>query len=452
MAHVRFTPITTQTFACRPLAPLQADWWTGFDDPILTDLVEMALRDSPTLTASDAIIDQTEILLRRARLAGSPATAAGASAQVGRNPGRNQDVDLRGSASLSASWEYDAFGRIAAQVQSATYDIESARQNRRDLATIIASETALAYAELRGAQIRLGVAIDNADAQAEGLELIETLVDNGRSTMLDYERAAAQYHATLSTIPTFEATIASALNRLSALTGRSASDLDPLIASALVADIGVPTLEGPIAAGSIDDLMERRPDIRLAQADLASQLALSEAARARLFPTITINASASALLTEAADVLRTTSLGFGIGPSISWEGPDLRRVYADIDISDARVDQLAAIYNQTVLDALSEVESALSDYAKELERRDDLIAASAAAERALELARLRFSEGLDDYLDVLDAQRPLLTTQDQLASSRTETSRRAIRTYRALGGIWTDDELSVIRSASLIGN
>ncbi|MEL6245138.1 MAG: TolC family protein, partial [Pseudomonadota bacterium] len=139
------------------------------------------------------------------------------------------------------------------------------------------------------------------------------------------------------------------------------------------------------------------------------------------------------------------------GPSLVWEGPDLRRVYARIDQADAISMQAAALYEQAVLDALADAESALSDYALELERRADLVIAAAAARRALDLATLRFQEGLDDYLDVLDAQRTLLDAEDRLATSQAETASRAIRAYRALGGVWDDPALVDFRNSQTGG-
>ena len=118
-----------------------------------------------------------------------------------------------------------------------------------------------------------------------------------------------------------------------------------------------------------------------------------------------------------------------------WEGPDLRRVRADIALSDAQTKQAYAVYEQTVLQALSDVETALSNAKNEVQRRDDLIKAAEASRTALELAQLRFDEGLDDFLDVLEAQRTLLENEDRLAQSRLETTRLAILTYRELGGV-----------------
>ncbi|MEM7767873.1 MAG: TolC family protein [Pseudomonadota bacterium] len=428
--------------------PVAAEWWDGFHDPILPTLVELAFAQSPALNGADFQVAAAEAELRRITLDRSPDLTSQAGADVGRPAGPGGDPDASIDAALFASWELDAYGRIAALVDSAEASRDAIRQIRRDLAVTIASETALAYVDLRGAQRRLSVARQNADAQKEGLDLIAALRDNGRATQLDFDRSEAIYRTTLASIPTFKADIDAAVNRLSALTGQPAT-----LARARFADLlegespRIPELAGPLAVGTPRALLRRRPDVRLAEADLAGALALTAAARADLFPEITLNANASALFNTNGDFFDEDGLGFSIGPALRWAGPDLRRVRANIDAADARAGIAAASYEQAVFDALSDVETALSLYINELSRRADLVAAAEASQRALALATLRFQEGLDDYLDVLDAQRTRLDAEDRLAASRLETARRAIRAYRSLGGIWDDDTLTARRAS-----
>lgn len=427
--------------------PVSADWWTRFDDPRLGELVELALARSPALTGADFSVAAAQAELRRVRLARSPDLASQAGADVGRPAGRGGDPEITLDGALLASWEIDAYGRIAALIESAEASAEAVRQIRRDLAVSIASDTALAYVELRGAQRRLSITRQNAAAQKEGLGLIRTLLENGRATQLDLDRAEAIYRTTLASIPTFQADIDDATNRLATLTGRPATQAGLDFADLLEdTDVAIPSLSGPLAAGAPRQLLRRRPDVRLAEADLASALALSAAARADLFPEITLNANAAALFTSTGTFIDEDGLGFGIGPAIRWAGPDLRRVRAAIDAADARAGIAAASYEQVVLEALSDAETALSRYVNERSRRADLVAAAEAAQRALTLATLRFQEGVDDYLDVLDAQRTRLDAEDRLAASRLETARRAIQAYRSLGGIFDDNALTAVRA------
>ncbi|MEM9375320.1 MAG: efflux transporter outer membrane subunit [Pseudomonadota bacterium] len=414
-----------------------ADWWQRFEDPILIQLVETALAENKDLAVARANIDIARAILASETLERSPATSTTAAADVGRATREGADTELTASGRLGATWEIDLFDRIESEIQSAAFSLQQARELRRDTAVTIASETALAYVDLRGNQVRLSVAQSNADLQGESVDLLRVLFENGRATRLDLERAESQYRTTLASLPLFQANIRTSAIRLSVLTGQS--DFSTSDAWALTVE-AVPIIPAPPASlniGTPDALIRRRPDIRAAEADIASRFALGAADRARLFPTLTFNADLLALFTENIDL--EDSFGFAIGPAISWEGPDLRRVEADIEISDAQTRAAFAVYENAVINALAEVETALIAYGQEQVRREDLEAAAIAAQRAFELARLRFDEGLDDFLDVIDAQRTLLDAQDRVENNKLEATRQAISTYRALGGIWQDE-------------
>lgn len=427
--------------------PVSADWWTGFSDPVLAGLVTTALEASPALRAADFSVTETEAALRLALLGASPTASSRAGVTAARPTGANADrINVSATGTLAASWEFDAFGRIAALVEAARFDTAAARELRRDIAVTLASETALAYINLRGAEARLEVGRRNAQTQVEGLDLVRTLVDNGRATQLDLERAENQYRTTLANLPVYEGEREAAISRLAALTGAPASAADGLVERLAASPGLIPTLSAPLTAGTPEDLLRRRPDIRVAEAQVGAALALGEAARANLFPRITLNANLLGLVRNAGVALSDESIGFDIGPAISWAGPDLRGVYANIDATDARAGRLVANYQSTVLNALADAETSLTNLASETRRTADLEAALASARRAHDLARLRYQEGLDSYLNVLDAQRSLLDAEDRLAVNRAETARRAVRAYRSLGGIWTDEELAAFRA------
>ncbi len=422
------------------------NWWAGFEDPLMTDLISTALAHNKTLAAAQANVETAEALLRSQALSGSVTTRSTGSVELGRAAAQGGNPNVSAFGSLFASWEYDRFGRIAALIQRAEFDVQTAQETRRDIAVTITAETATAYIDLRGAQMRRGVARENTEIQREGLELLETLFENGRANKLDTERAESQFRTTLATLPALEADIRNAMSRLTALTGRTLKADSDIKVETLQRPADIPQLQTALFIGSPQDMIRRRPDIRAAETEIGALLSLGSAERARLFPIITLGADISSVFREGVSL--GDSFGFGIGPSLIWEGPDLRQVYADIDVADARVRAAVSRYEASVITALNEVEVALTNYTQEHARLSNLIAAASSAERAVDLARLRFEEGLDDYLDVIDAQRTLLTTQDTLERSRIETSRRAIAAYRSLGGIWSADLLDKAVEAS----
>lgn len=414
-------------------------WWSQFQDDEMSGLIDRALASNKSLEVSAANVRVAEAIAGRQQLERGYATRTTVGADFGRSARDGQDLALSVSGGIGASWEIDVFDRIRTQIAAAEFDVEAAREARQDIAVIIASNTALNYVQLRGAQRRLEVARQNAETQAQGLRLLGTLLENGRATRLDVERAEALYRTTLASQPRFEAAANNALSALAALTGQPANAPDAELLGLLEKVIDIPEHRGAIATGSVEGMIRRRPDIRRAEALIGRELALSEAARADLFPSVVMNFDILSLLDDTNDVGDLSSFGFGLGPSIQWAGPDLRRVRASIDINDARAEVAIAQYEDVVIAALSEVEIALASYAKELERRADLQKAATSANRALELANLRFEEGLDDFLDVLEAQRTVLDAEDRLAESRLQASTQAIFAYRALGGVRLDD-------------
>ena len=267
------------------LSEFNDEWWAQFDDTIMSGLIGQSLLANKSLDVAAANIRIAESIAAGQRLARTYSTGTTTSATLGRAARAGQGVEVSTQAGLGASWEFDAFGRIEAQIAAAEFDLEATRQARRDVAVIVASQTALTYVQLRGAQRRLEVARKNASTQAEGLELLQTLLDNGSATQLDVERAEAQYRTTLASLPTFEAVIQTSVSGLAVLTGQPANEQDQAW-DAIVTQTGdIPEHRGAIAAGSVDDLIRRRPDIRQAEAFIARQLALGKAARADLFTT-----------------------------------------------------------------------------------------------------------------------------------------------------------------------
>lgn len=433
--------------AASDAASVSADWWSGFSDPALAALVERTLTASPVLRSADFSIAEAEAALRLAILGLGPTASSRAGVTAARQTGPGADrINVSASGTIAAGWEIDAFGRLGALADAARFDEIAARELRRDIAVSLAAETALAYISLRGAEARLEVGRRNAETQAEGLNLVRTLFDNGRATQLDLAQAETLYRTTLSNLPVYEADREAALSRLAALTATPATDLAAILPELLATPGAIPSLDAPLAAGTPEALLRRRPDVRIAEAQIGAALALGEAARADLFPRITLNANLLGLVRNSGVAISDESIGFDLGPAISWAGPDLRPVYARIDASDARSNRLIADYQATVFDALADAETALTNLATEQRRTSDLEAALTSARRAFELASLRYQEGLDSYLNVLDAQRSLLDAEDRLAVNRAETARRAVRAYRSLGGIWTDEELAAFRA------
>jgi multidrug efflux system outer membrane protein len=220
--------------------------------------------------------------------------------------------------------------------------------------------------------------------------------------------------------------------RLGVLIGQPPTALEP----ELSAPMPLPMLPTLVALGRPDDLLRRRPDIRLTERNLAAATARVGVATADLFPRVTLFGSVALQAGSFLDFGKGGSDTFAVGPSVFWAAFDLGRVRARIRAADARTEAALAQYEQRVLLALEETENALVDFTRQQVRRDLLRASAQASEKAQNLARQRYQFGVTDFLTVLDAERTLLEAQDRLADSETLTATALVAVYKALGGGW----------------
>jgi multidrug efflux system outer membrane protein len=268
--------------------------------------------------------------------------------------------------------------------------------------------------------------------QRATLQLTQARLEAGRSTELDTARAQAQLSATLSTLGPLEAAIARSIHRLGVLTGQQPDALREL----LTPTRALPELPQLTAVGDPAALLRRRPDVRVAERELAASTALVGVAIADLFPKVTFTGNFSYAAAEPGQLGSSASRGYTIAPGITWAAFDLGRVRAEVAGSRAHADVALAGYEQAVLRALEETENALITHARTRDSLSDAAAAAAASQTAARIARTRYEGGMVDFLDVLDAERTQLAEEDRLAQSRTDAATSLVAVYKALGGGW----------------
>jgi NodT family efflux transporter outer membrane factor (OMF) lipoprotein len=334
------------------------------------------------------------------------------------------------SAGADASWDLDVFGQIRHTVQARGALVGAAEETSRDVEVSFTAELARAYFELRGAQEQLAVAKQNAENQRHTFDLTRQRLDAGRGSAFDTERAQAQLSSTLASIPTREAQVAAAQYRIGVLVGRSPAD----VARELEQGERIPPLPDTIAIGEPDAVVRYRPDVAAAERQAAAQGALVGAAKASYLPRLSIGGSVGYAAPTFNAVGDQGTLRYVVGPVVTWPALNLGRVKTEVDAAQAREDAARAEYGRVVLTAMADVETSITRYRTARERLQRLEEASAASERAAELARLRFSEGVTDFLQVLDAERTQLEAQDQLAQGRTDAAAAYAALYRAVGG------------------
>ena len=333
---------------------------------------------------------------------------------------------------FDANWEIDVFGSKRRQVEAATADIGAAEENHRQMALTIMAEVARDYFELRGTQERLAIARQNLAAQSNLLVLTESRVRAGLKPDIDAVRARAQVETTDATIPPLLAQIRRLSHALSILVGQDPQVLnDELSQSKLL-----PPTPPVVAVGLPSDLLERRPDIRAAERNIAAANARIGSAIADLFPKFALTASAGLDSTSPDHLLDWESRYFLISPTVTWRIFDAGRIMSNIKLQQAMTDEASLEYHSTILKALKEVEDALVTYAMDRERQAKLDAACQQNQLALELMQERYAHGLVTFLDVLDAERTALSSQDQLAQFTSASVTDVVALYKALGGGW----------------
>jgi NodT family efflux transporter outer membrane factor (OMF) lipoprotein len=420
-----------------PAAPAPAGFWTSLGDSTLDRLVAEATRVGFDVRAAEARLRGARAQRTLASLDFAPTvTVAGgytrqrlAAATFGLPAGSIPDQDLW-DAGFDASWEVDLFGRLRGAHSAQQAFVQSSEESLRDVQVSLAAEVARSYFELRGAQEQLLVAERNAANQRRTLELTQERLDAGRGTAFDTERARAQLNTTLAAIPALQANVAAAEYAIGVLVGRSPEG----VAAELATPEALPPLPASVALAAADSVVRHRPDVAAAERIYAGQRALVGSAKADYLPRLTVGGSVGFTSTTLDAWGERGSSRFAVGPVLSWPALNLARVKARVDASRAIADEARAGYEQAVLRATAEVETSLARYRSARSRLDLLAEAASASERAAELARLRFTEGVADFLQVLDAERTLLLAQDDLARGRADAATAYAALYKAAGG------------------
>jgi multidrug efflux system outer membrane protein len=431
-------------FANAASAEFKADgvegaWWKQFRDPRLIRLIELAARNNRDLKAAEANLRQARALFLDAGLNLLPHvnTHANYTSQLRSASALNhrqfvpRDLKLY-NVGFDTFWEVDIWGHIRRDVEAREADVEAIEADRRDLLVSVVSEVARNYFQLRGHQNQMAVARRNAQNQESTVALTEARQKAGAGTEFDTARAKAQLSTTLATIPPIENLIRQDAHRISVLTGQ----LPAALAKELLEAAPLPPLPELVRIGRPADLLRRRPDIRAAERDLAAATSRIGVATAELFPKVTFVGSFSLESSSFAGLGAAGSGANSFGPRISWPGLDLAQVAARIQAADARAEASLAEYEQTVLNALEETENALVAYDQVRQRRALLAQAAAQSQRAYQLAHVRFDEGVENFLNLLDTEKRLLEDQREYAQSETATATALVALYKALGGGW----------------
>lgn len=416
--------------------PADQNWWRMYRDPALDALVADALAANTDLRVAVARLDAAKASLRGARADRLPQVTAGASGTYGRLPqsqrlpGSNREAAVFDTG-LDVSYEVDLAGRVRRNIEAARGDVAASAADADAVRVAIVAATTHAYVDAAAAAERQAVAERIVALLSKSAELTGKRVDAGRATKFDYVRIATLRDQRAALVPAIIAERQAALFRLATLTGRTPQEL-PAAASARTT---TPRLDQPIPVGDGAGLLARRPDVRAAERRLAAATARIGVATADLYPHITLGGSGGVTGPSLDDLFTGGPVRWLVGPLLNWS---LNQSAARAKIAGAQADTRGALasFDGSVLTALEETETALSTYARELDRRAQLQSARDNAETAARITRARQREGTIDFLEVLDAERTFADADADVAAADARIADAQIDLFRALGGGW----------------
>ena len=344
---------------------------------------------------------------------------------------------------VDVSWELDFWGRFRRGIESADANLLASIAGYDEALVLLTSQVADTYAVIRTTEEQLRIARENVVLQRRSYDITEVLYRNGSDSELDMQQARTLLLSTQATIPGLETTLYQARNALSTLLGEAPGG----VADVLGRTQGLPSVPPEVAVGIPADLLRRRPDVRRAELQAASQSALVGVAQADLYPSFTLAGSLGLAAGDGTDttgsgdtgigaLFNSDSLEFNAGPAFSWNILNYGRIKNSVRVQDARLQQLLVSYRDTVLRAAQEVEDALVAFVRSQQQDRILEEAVVAARRSVDLSLLRYQEGFSDYQRVLDAQQSLFGQQQRHAANNGTIVRSLVALYKGLGGGW----------------
>ncbi|MBN1380200.1 MAG: efflux transporter outer membrane subunit [Deltaproteobacteria bacterium] len=412
-----------------------AVWWRTFKDPDLTALIERAVGNNLDLKMAQARLREARARRGLAKTDLYPTVDASTQAsrsETDRKSGTDTETHFY-SAGLDASWEIDIFGGTRRSIEAADADISAAGEALNDQLVSLSAETALNYIELRTYQTRLAAAEANLKIQKESCDLTRWRYEAGLDDELSLQQALSNLETTQAQVPNLRTGLEETKNRLAVLLGEQPGAVHHMLKE----QRPIPFTPLELAVGVPADVLRQRPDIRRAERELAAQTARIGVAVAEYYPKFTLFGSIGLETLSLKNMSTMGSSTISFGPRIAWRVFDAGAVRRRVEVQSAIQEQYLLAYEAAIQGALEEVENRLTAYAEEQVRRTSLSKATEAAKEVARLAKHKYEAGLTDFSAVLDAERSLLSLQDQLAQSEGIVTANGVRLYKALGGGWT---------------
>ena len=422
-----------------PVVPVEY-WWQSFADPTLNALVSKAMNQSLSLQAAfERIVEaRANYRLQTGRLLPDGNTLSDYQfLQRSQNArpfvGQNGDPFNLFSNGFAVTWELDLFGRIERSIQAAEASVELQEHDLEYIRQVLIADIASSYLRVRLLQEQIMTTQKSIGLQTQTVDLIENRALAGASTDLDRAQTKSFLRRSEALLASQEQQLEVEFNQLSLLLGESPGESivqfvgnQPLPRIPAIPDTGIPA-----------DLLRRRPDVRRDERAVAAASALIGVAEADLYPRLTLLGDISLSARSPSQLFQTDSLAFSIGPAVTWNVLHAGRICSNIEVFESQFRQALIAYQQTVLDAVREVEDGIAKHHGSFQQWDAFTGAIEEDQIAVELSLERYEIGKINFQRVLDAQQQLLSDQQERTAAQAAAIEQLIRTFKALGGGWT---------------
>ncbi|MFC5051139.1 efflux transporter outer membrane subunit [Rubritalea spongiae] len=410
-------------------------WWKRFDDPVLTDLIQQALKKNTDIRSTLSAIRQARAELGLANAELWPSINGNLGASNSRVDDLHSDNTVSSenyNASIDASWEVDLFGQQAKYLEASKAELAASIEDFYDAQVALAAEVATTYLNLRSNEIKLNIVKENISTREHTLKIIQWQEQAGENDALSTKQSLSTVEQARAQVPDLEQDIEEIRNSLAILTGHTPAELKTLKTTAKF-----PEAPEQLALTIPANTLEQRPDIRSSKRKIDAAAANLSATELSRLPTLNLTGSIGIDAFKAGNFFDPKQTIANAIASLSAPIWDAGRISRNIEIQTETLTQAYLNYEATVLSALSEVENALSSIDHLNEELEILQRASLAASEATQLAQFQYESGESDLLTVLATQRTELELDQDRISTQAEVLQAHVELYKALGGGWS---------------
>ncbi|WP_417551131.1 efflux transporter outer membrane subunit [Methylophaga sp.] len=412
-------------------AELTQSWWQAFDDESLNRLIQRALSENRTLVQARANVDRAYAVFQDADNDILPKGTLDAGYQASENAvlqPENENVIIRGySTGANLSWDLDLFGKLRRASEAAEAEAQQADILWHDAQVQLISQVATSYGEYRGAQLRLDVSEQNLQNLQQSRAIVMARLEAGMASELELAQIDVQMHQVNAAIPAYRVALLTADATLSALLAQRPGQLD-------LDDVPrLPQLKKPVSVVEGENYLRYRADVASSERLLAARTAEIGVATADLYPNVSISGFLG-FLSGPGLSLGSDTKSWSVAPSLSWQAADLGSVRSRIRQAEASSEMALAQFEQEVFDAINEMQLALNSYNLSREQQLSTELQWQASNKAVDISRERYNAGTGEFLDLLDSERELLRSRDQLAQLQQQSFIRLVEIYRSFGG------------------